>query len=44
MSRWDLLTWFSVVILTVGSILVLAFFLRDLGGILKGGDRPRDRD
>jgi len=30
MSRWELFTWCSVAILTVGPLLVLGFFLRDL--------------
>ena len=44
MSRWDVLTWVSVVILSVGSVLIFAFFLRDLGGILKGGVADDDPD
>jgi len=37
MNGWDLLTWISVIVLAVGSVAIFAFFLRDLGGILKGG-------
>jgi hypothetical protein len=44
MSRWDLLTWISVAVLAAGSVLIFVFFLRDLGGVLRGGDGKRDRD
>jgi len=37
MNRWDLLTWICIVVLGVGSVAIFGFFLRDLGGILKGG-------
>lgn len=37
MNLWDLFTWICVVVLAVGSVVIFGFFLRDLGGILKGG-------
>ena len=37
MNLWDLFTWICVVLLAVGSVTIFCFFLRDLGGILKGG-------
>ena len=42
MNRWDLLTWISIVVLGVGSVAIFGFFLRDLGGILKGGGGKKD--
>jgi len=30
MSGWELFTWWSVAVLALGPLLVLAFFLRDL--------------
>ena len=37
MNRWDLFTWTCVLLLSVGSVVIFCFFLRDLGGILTGG-------
>ncbi len=42
MNRWDLLTWISVVVLGAGSVVIFGFFLRDLGGILKGSGGKKD--
>jgi hypothetical protein len=39
MNGWDLFTWIMVVVLGIGSVIIFGFFLRDLGGVLKGQDR-----
>lgn len=43
MNGWDLFTWIMVVVLGVGGCIIFGFFLRDVGGVLKGqrGDDPR---
>ena len=35
MSKWELFTWISVIILGPGSILVFILFLRDLPALLR---------
>ena len=39
MNPWDVFTWFNAVALTVGTILVFIFFLRDAGKFLKRTER-----
>jgi len=41
MSGWELFTWWSVAVLAVGPLLVLAFFLRDLPDLWR---RHRESD
>lgn len=43
MNGWDLFTYCMVAVLAGGSIIIFAFFLRDLGGVIKGRRGPDDR-
>jgi hypothetical protein len=44
-NPWDLFTWIMAVILGVGALVVVGFFAKDLGSILKGmDDSDRGRD
>lgn len=49
MNGWDLFTWINVVVLGLGSLVVFAFFLRDIRGVLRGmqgggASPPSDED
>jgi hypothetical protein len=43
MNGWDAFTWFCSIGLTGSAIVVFAFFLRDIGDVLRGS-RPDDDD
>jgi len=36
MNPWDIFTYVMVVLLAGGAMVIFGFFLRDLGGVLKG--------
>jgi hypothetical protein len=36
MNGWDLFTYMMVVLLAGGAIVIFGFFLKDVGGVLKG--------
>ena len=40
MNPWDLFTWCMVFLLGGGALVVFGFFLRDLGGVLRGETGP----
>lgn len=44
MNGWDLFTWIMIVVLGAGSVVVFAFFLRDVKGILKGPPGGKGKD
>ena len=35
MNGWDMFTWFNAVVLTIITLLIFGFFLRDAGKFLK---------
>ena len=35
MNWWDFFTWFSAAGLAASAVVIFAFFLKDIGGILK---------
>ena len=47
MNAWDIFTWFCIVVLSVGSVLIFCLFAKDLGFVLKGGqgdgEQPPDK-
>ncbi|MFQ5877494.1 MAG: hypothetical protein ACE5JH_07390 [Acidobacteriota bacterium] len=42
MNAWDVFTWVMIVALAGSALVIFCFFLRDLGGILKGDGKPTD--
>ncbi|MGH9750577.1 MAG: hypothetical protein ACRD6R_11720 [Candidatus Polarisedimenticolia bacterium] len=42
MNPWDLFTWFMVVLLGGGALIVFGFFLKDIGGVLRGETGPEE--
>ena len=42
MNPWDVFTWFNAVALTVGTILIFVFFLRDAASVFKQEGREKE--
>jgi hypothetical protein len=38
MNGWDLFTWIMAMGLLAGVLVIFAFFLRDVGGVLSGAE------
>jgi hypothetical protein len=43
MNGWDVFTWTMVVILAGGAFIVFGFFLKDVGGVLRGMDANQNK-
>lgn len=44
MNGWDAFTWFCAVALAGSAVVIFAYFLRDLGGILRRETSDEDDD
>ncbi len=42
MSFWDVVTWIMVVVLAVSAIVIFWLFMKDIGGVLEGGEERKD--
>jgi hypothetical protein len=42
MNPWDLFTYIMVVLLGGSAVVIFVFFLRDVGGVLKGQQPPSE--
>lgn len=42
MNPWDVFTWFMVILQAGAALVIFVLFLRDLGGVLRGGTGPDD--
>ena len=42
MSLWDVVTWIMIVVLSVSALVIFWLFLRDIGGVLEGGEDRKD--
>ena len=42
MSIWDVVTWIMVVVLGVSAVVIFWLFMKDIGGVLEGGEERKE--
>lgn len=42
MNGWDIFTWFNAIVLTVATIVIFLFFLRDAASVFKLEGRDKE--
>ncbi|MCZ6696756.1 MAG: hypothetical protein O7A63_09495 [Acidobacteria bacterium] len=42
MNLWDVVTWIMVVVLGVSAVVIFGLFLKDIRGVLEGGEDRKE--